>query len=493
MSDPPPSTLLRLSGLAVSQLPARSATPETQIPFLHALLAPAIPFLDSAAPRAGTPSPSWTPKGTKRFTASAAAVETSARVVDGEASERAFTPGVVGSREGARWAGAAGVDVHVAGEVWACEVLCVQEMRHAMPGGLLRDRVFGTVMVAAAARGRDEFVVVSVPLRDLRGSDLGGLVEEKGVVVGAYVSVERIRRIERGQIEWLMATASDAKGVLPMWVQTRAVVGVVAKDVELFLSWIADRRDKGEAAEWTSTRDAVQSLSLCPEATFRGMNQSEPAANAQLRPLVLSGQPQQRRGFNTCETLLSHQSEYPRNATELAISLVNLVFPYDVRNTQRSLARMYDRVKAVEAKASIDSAARQQAERSMAALEKEMTALQAMVAQSQPGPSEHMRVEDLETELRQKHEEMIEMVSELNKQRESLLADVNRLVDQTKQIQQDVTARSISVTEEPTVAGEDKATHPGEAAAKVVSTAPVPEKSVEAENIEPGMAIEARS
>ncbi|KAH6700272.1 hypothetical protein EV126DRAFT_422355 [Verticillium dahliae] len=131
-------------------------------------------------------------------------------------------------------------------------------MRHAMPGGLLRDRVFGTVMVAAAARGRDEFVVVSVPLRDLRGSDLGGLVEEKGVVVGAYVSVERIRRIERGQIEWLMATASDAKGVLPMWVQTRAVVGVVAKDVELFLSWIADRRDKGEAAEWTSTRDAVQ-------------------------------------------------------------------------------------------------------------------------------------------------------------------------------------------------------------------------------------------
>ncbi|RBQ70198.1 hypothetical protein VDGD_04381 [Verticillium dahliae] len=223
------------------------------------------------------------------------------------------------------------------------------------------------------------------------------------------------------------------------------------------------------------------------------MNQSEPAANAQLRPLVLSGQPQQRRGFNTCETLLSHQSEYPRNATELAISLVNLVFPYDVRNTQRSLARMYDRVKAVEAKASVDSAARQQAERSMAALEKEMTALQAMVAQSKPGPFEHMRVEDLETELRQKHEEMIEMVSELNKQRESLLADVNRLVDQTKQIQQDVTARSIAITEEPTVAGEDKATHPGEAAAKVVSTALVPEKEVEAENIEPGMAIEARS
>ncbi|KAM0612143.1 hypothetical protein ACHAP1_001041 [Verticillium nonalfalfae] len=87
---------------------------------------------------------------------------------------------------------------------------------------------------------------------------------------------------------------------------------------------------------------------------------------------------------------------------------------------------MYDRVKAVEAKASIDSAARQQAERAMGALEKEMTALQAMVAKSQPDPSEHMRVEDLEKELRQKHEKMIEMVSEFNTQRESLLADVNR-------------------------------------------------------------------
>ncbi|RNJ59318.1 hypothetical protein D7B24_002696 [Verticillium nonalfalfae] len=488
MSDPSTSTLLRLSGLPVSQLPAPSATSETQIPFLHALLAPAIPFLDSAAPRAGTPSTSWTPKGTKRFKVSAAAVETSARVVDGELARRAFTPGVVDSREGARWEGAAGVEVDVAGEVRVCEVLCVQEMRHAMPGGLLRDRVFGTVMVAAAVRGRDEFVVVSVPLRDLQGSDLGGLVKEKGIIVGAYVSVERIRRTELGQIEWLMATASDAKGVLPMWVQTRAVVGVVAKDVELFLSWIADRRDKGEAAEWTSTRGAGQSLSFCPEATFRDMNQSEPTVHAQRRPLFLSGQPQQQ-GTDSCETLLSHQSEYPRNATELAISLVNLVFPYDVRNTQRSLARMYDRVKAVEAKASIDSAARQQAERAMGALEKEMTALQAMVAKSQPDPSEHMRVEDLEKELRQKHEKMIEMVSEFNTQRESLLADVNRLVDQTRQIQQEVTARSTSITEEPIVPSEDMHTYPGEAAPKVATTATVPEKSVEAESIKPGMAV----
>ncbi|KAM0286992.1 hypothetical protein ACHAQH_000677 [Verticillium albo-atrum] len=283
MSDPP--ALLRLSGLPNSQLPAPNVAPETLHPFLHALLAPAIPFIDSSATRVGTPAASWTPKGTKRFKVSAAAVETSSRSVDGETwacrrsvhadaaargtaswgefvgcflerhreSERGFTPGVVDSREGARWE-VSEVEVDVEGEVWVCEVLSVQEMRHVMPGRLLKDRVFGTVMVGATAKGRDEFVVVSVPVRDLEGSEMGGLVKEKGVIVGAYVSVERIRKTEKGEIEWIMATASDAKGVLPMWVQTRAVVGVVAKDVELFLSWIAERREKGEAAEWTSTR-----------------------------------------------------------------------------------------------------------------------------------------------------------------------------------------------------------------------------------------------
>lgn len=82
---------------------------------------------------------------------------------------------------------------------------------------------------------------------------------EKGVVVGAYVSVERVRRLpltkgaeaggmsgERGRIEWLMATASDARGILPMWVQTRAVPGQIAKDVSLFLGWMNTERRKKE-------------------------------------------------------------------------------------------------------------------------------------------------------------------------------------------------------------------------------------------------------
>ncbi|POR36430.1 Uncharacterized protein TPAR_03377, partial [Tolypocladium paradoxum] len=49
-----------------------------------------------------------------------------------------------------------------------------------------------------------------------------------------------------------MGTASDARGVLPAWVQRMAVPGQIAKDVDMFLGWIAEERKKtasrGEAA-----------------------------------------------------------------------------------------------------------------------------------------------------------------------------------------------------------------------------------------------------
>ena len=50
-------------------------------------------------------------------------------------------------------------------------------------------------------------------------------------------------------LEWLMATASDAKGWLPMFIQTLGVPGAVIKDVGLFMKWIASvRRDRGKSS-----------------------------------------------------------------------------------------------------------------------------------------------------------------------------------------------------------------------------------------------------
>ena len=50
----------------------------------------------------------------------------------------------------------------------------------------------------------------------------------------------------KGEVNWIMATASDAKGWLPMWMQKLGVPGAVVKDVGLVMKWLQDRRDRGE-------------------------------------------------------------------------------------------------------------------------------------------------------------------------------------------------------------------------------------------------------
>ncbi len=139
----------------------------------------------------------------------------------------------------------------------------MEEMRHKI-GKPLKDRTFPVLQMTCSAMARDqdaesdaaatqrnekaEFLVVSVTVADFDRAPGAELSKAKGTVLAAYASVERIRRLpDTGDIEWLMATASDARGVLPQWVQHMAVPGQIAKDVPLFLSWIARER-KGEVA-----------------------------------------------------------------------------------------------------------------------------------------------------------------------------------------------------------------------------------------------------
>jgi hypothetical protein len=166
-------------------------------------------------------------------------------------AEAAFTPEVIASRDAAHW-DCGDLEVDIDGEIWGGMKMSVVEVRHKIaPAGLLNDRVFGVLMLSAALKGADEFVVLSVSVNDLAASQLGSLSKEKGVVFGAYTSVERVRKVAeagdgKGGIGWIMATASDAKGVLPVWVQAKAVTGLIAKDVPMFLGWVAKERAKTE-------------------------------------------------------------------------------------------------------------------------------------------------------------------------------------------------------------------------------------------------------
>ncbi|KAJ4394189.1 hypothetical protein N0V93_003406 [Gnomoniopsis smithogilvyi] len=189
-------------------------------------------------------------------------------------TEDAFTPTVLAHREAQSWAGARDVrPVAIVGEGegntwWGRFSLVLVEMKHKIPPPL-KPRVFPVLQLIATAvtagsegaeaRAKDEFVVVSVPVADFTSSEFAVLSKEAGVVVGAYAAVERVKKEEsgRGDVEWIMATASDAKGVLPMWVQTKAVPGQIAKDVALFLGWIAGER-KGTSGQGEEEHEAKE-------------------------------------------------------------------------------------------------------------------------------------------------------------------------------------------------------------------------------------------
>lgn len=260
--------------------------------FVTSVLLESIPFIDGVAPKAGG-SPTWKGKGSpKHFASSEAPVSLYERTVPGKEldkiegmsqfsadrknetwfcrrschrnkaekgtasweefthsfrehhheTEDAFTPTVIGAREAMIW-DTRGLEVEAGGSRWDNITVVVVEMKHKINPKPLKDRTFPVVQVAASLEGTPEFLVVSIPLIDFEKSPYAEYARDKSLVVAAYASIERIRVLpSNNDVEWIMATASDAKGALPQWMQNLAVPSAVAKDVDMFLSWISTQR-----------------------------------------------------------------------------------------------------------------------------------------------------------------------------------------------------------------------------------------------------------
>ncbi|KEF51041.1 uncharacterized protein A1O9_12891 [Exophiala aquamarina CBS 119918] len=127
--------------------------------------------------------------------------------------------------------------------------MAIYEMCHILPGPL-SPRCF-PVIVATASVDDNCFVAVTIPVNLGSGvdeayytanqnvKDSATSQERKQVVVGVYAAVELVsRNPKKSEIEWIMATASDAKGNLPSWIQKFGVPGQIVKDVGYFLKWI---------------------------------------------------------------------------------------------------------------------------------------------------------------------------------------------------------------------------------------------------------------
>ncbi|EHK17498.1 uncharacterized protein TRIVIDRAFT_57363 [Trichoderma virens Gv29-8] len=152
---------------------------------------------------------------------------------DGHAdAEMKFTPTVMSHMLKKQW-DCTGVEVTLGGDVYEDFTLKLEESVHKMPAPL-NNRVFPVLQVTAAVRGRREFIVVQIAAvpESLSSEE----PRSDGALRGTYTSIERFKEVdEQGNVEWLMGTVSDARGVLPAWIQKMAVPGQIAKDVDMFL------------------------------------------------------------------------------------------------------------------------------------------------------------------------------------------------------------------------------------------------------------------
>lgn len=157
-------------------------------------------------------------------------------------TEQKFISTVMAVRKAVGWK-TDGLEVELNGERWTNVSMELWEMKHKIDPKPLHNRTFPQLHITAALAGTEEFIIVQIPVPDFEKSPFSEFARDKNLVIGVYTSVERIRILsEKGGIEWIMATASNAGGVLPQWIQNMAVPGEISKDVQKFLVWIPTQR-----------------------------------------------------------------------------------------------------------------------------------------------------------------------------------------------------------------------------------------------------------
>lgn len=177
-------------------------------------------------------------------------------------AEEGWAPDVVGARKAASWNidsqttfdtrsegegnGGEMKGAEMEKERWKNVKMYLVEMKHKLPFPL-SERVFPELLVIAEKENEKEFIIVSVPINDMSHSPFTQYTREKGVVLGRYSSVERIRKVpEDGRIEWIMATASSAEGNIPQWATNAGLYKLVADDVKYFMEYIEKQRKEGK-------------------------------------------------------------------------------------------------------------------------------------------------------------------------------------------------------------------------------------------------------
>ncbi|KAF7596168.1 hypothetical protein BBP40_003067 [Aspergillus hancockii] len=169
-------------------------------------------------------------------------------------NEMEYTPSVMGVERLLEWS----TESEIEGG-WQEVEMCVNLITHTFhPTALISPRSFIILAISAylpTSRGKG-FMTIQIPLsyeptgstpHILRGKIAASV--PRNTIFASYASVEQIVAIS-DQVEWIMATTSNAGGAIPQWVQRSWTFGGVPKaivaDVGLFIGWMGQKRSQGE-------------------------------------------------------------------------------------------------------------------------------------------------------------------------------------------------------------------------------------------------------
>ncbi|RMZ82937.1 hypothetical protein DV737_g1809, partial [Chaetothyriales sp. CBS 132003] len=175
--------------------------------------------------------------------------------------EQDFTPTLYDARKVIDWSGQVAkleAEGSLARTGFSDVTIGIYEMCHDIPPPM-KPRCFGVLVVTASVIPRgsgygrssnattatdlgiwedgdeEKFVAVTVPVQLGLGTKKAFYANWRNLREGDN---DKQKRETEQEIDWLMATASDAKGVLPMWMQKLALPGTLPKDVGYFVKWI---------------------------------------------------------------------------------------------------------------------------------------------------------------------------------------------------------------------------------------------------------------
>lgn len=109
--------------------------------------------------------------------------------------------------------------------------------KFAFPTG---NRDFLVSLIAADQEGsQPAFLIIQI------NTESDKCPSSKEFIRATYTSIERVRQLDDGQVEWSMCTTTSPRGLVPLFIAEKVMPSQIAADVPSFIQWAQNKHRQG--------------------------------------------------------------------------------------------------------------------------------------------------------------------------------------------------------------------------------------------------------